>query len=97
MIDEDPAVLTWRIALAPRPRYSTDGKHWWRDLVTDAWWLRREAEALGYETEMREFEQEHPAPRLGDFMRELSTGRVDPYALGDPHRDWSGWPEKSAS
>lgn len=46
MSGEDPAVLTWRIALAPR--YSTGGRHWWRDLVTscyrdarDAWEARR--------------------------------------------------------
>lgn len=48
---EDPSVITWRIALAPRPRYNTGGRHWWRDLVTstyrdarDAWEARRESD-----------------------------------------------------
>lgn len=48
---DDPAVLTWRIALAPRPRYSTGGRHWWRELVTatyqdarHAWEARRHSD-----------------------------------------------------
>lgn len=52
MPGEDPAVLTWRIALSPRPRHSTNGRHWWRELVTntyrdarDAWEARRESGA----------------------------------------------------
>lgn len=51
-IDEDPAVTSWRIALAPRPRYSPPGRHWWRELVTHtyrdaraAWEHRRESSA----------------------------------------------------
>lgn len=51
MSGEDPAVTTWRIALAPRPRYRV-GRHWWRELVTgayrdarDAWEARRESGA----------------------------------------------------
>lgn len=51
IFDEDPAVITWRIALAPRPRFSTGGRHWWRELVTstyrdaaDAWAHRRESD-----------------------------------------------------
>lgn len=40
---EDPAVLSWRIALAPRPRYSTNGRHWWRDLVTETYRAARDA------------------------------------------------------
>jgi hypothetical protein len=28
-------VLTWRIAMSPRPRFSTGGRHWWRDYVTE--------------------------------------------------------------
>lgn len=44
---EDPAVLSWRIALAPRPRYSTAGRHWWREAVTDLYRAARDArEAL---------------------------------------------------
>lgn len=41
MIGEDPAVLSWRLALAPRPRYSAAGRHWWRELVTATYrdWL----------------------------------------------------------
>lgn len=84
-LGEDPAVLTWRIALAPRPRFSTNGRHWWRELVTaawrsadHAWWLSREAIALGYRTEQLEHDAEHPRPRLGDFMRHLSSGSLDP-------------------
>lgn len=84
----DPAVLTWMIALAPRPRPAAIGSHWWREMVTDAWrsadqawWLHREAVALGYPTEMREFEERHPRPRLGDFMVAMSVGRHDPEAV----------------
>ncbi|HEU5032710.1 MAG TPA: hypothetical protein VFV01_47860 [Spirillospora sp.] len=84
-ITDEPAVLTWQIALAPRPRFSTGGRHWWRELVTDAfrsatqaWWLDREAVALGYPTEMAEYEAAHPRPRLKDFMVHLSRGQVAP-------------------
>lgn len=34
---QDPAVVTWMIALAPRPRPAATGRHWWRELVTEAW------------------------------------------------------------
>ena len=87
---EDPAVLTWRIALAPRPRFRV-GRHWWREFVVDAWrsadhawWLARENAAAGYRTEMREFAQLHPRPRLGDFMTHLSTGALAPDSLEAP-------------
>jgi len=87
--DEDPAVTTWRIALAPRPRFSTGGRHWWREYVTDcyraadhAWWLAREAVAIGYATEMREYAETNPRPRLKDFMTQLSTGRLAPESIG---------------
>ncbi len=87
MIGEDPAVLTWRIALAPRPRYRV-GRHWWREFVTDAWrsadyawWLERESTAIGYPTEMREFAEQRPRPRLRDFMVHLSTGAIAPDRL----------------
>lgn len=86
---EDPAVITWRIALAPRPRFNTGGRHWWRDLVTDAWrsadhawWLHREAVALGYETEMREYAEQYPRPRLKDFLTQLSQGQFAPERIG---------------
>lgn len=83
MQTDEPAVLTWMLALAPRPqlRVSSPGHHWWREMVTDAWqnatdaWLaHREAVSLGYATEQVEFEREHPRPRLGDFMVHLSRG-----------------------
>jgi len=88
MLDEDPAVITWRIALAPRPRFSTGGRHWWRDLVTDAWraadaawFLAAEAVAIGYDTELAEYAQTHPRPRLKDFMTHLSSGAIAPEHL----------------
>lgn len=34
---DEPAVLTWRIALAPRPRAEPRGRHWWREYVTSTW------------------------------------------------------------
>lgn len=40
---EDPSVLSWRIALAPRPRFTTNGRHWWRDLVTATYRDARDA------------------------------------------------------
>lgn len=91
VVTEDPAVTTWRIALArwqaqqppPPPR-----RHWWRDLVTEAWrcadqaWhLAREAEAIGYATEEREYAAHTPRPRLRDFMVHLSTGALAPEHL----------------
>jgi hypothetical protein len=34
---DEPAVLMWMMALAPRPAYrvSAPGHHWWRELVTE--------------------------------------------------------------
>lgn len=84
METDEPAVLIWMAALAPRPgvRISRPGHHWWREYVTsiwqdatDAWLATREAVALGYKTEMAEFEAAHPRPRLGEFMTHLSFGR----------------------
>lgn len=47
----------------------------WRDSVhaawqaaTDAWLLARESEAIGYATEMAQFEQDNPRPRFKDFL-----------------------------
>lgn len=39
---EDPSVLSWRVALAPRPRYVA-GSHWWRDLVSRTYRDARDA------------------------------------------------------
>jgi hypothetical protein len=87
VVTDEPAVLTWMIALAPRPGYrvSPPGRHWWRELVTDlwrnadhTWWLAREAFAVGNRTEMAEFQELHPRPMLRDFMVGLSQGSVDP-------------------
>lgn len=85
---DEPAVLTWMIALAPRPA-GEPRRHWWRELVTDAWrsadhawWLEREAVAVGYQTEMREFAEDNPRPRLRDFMTHLSSGRLAPESVG---------------
>mgnify|MGYP006344423799 CR=1 FL=1 len=37
MQTDEPAVLMWMLALAPRPGYrvSAPGHHWWRELVTE--------------------------------------------------------------
>lgn len=85
LITDEPAVLTWMIALSPQRRPEPVGRHWWRELVTEAWssathawWLAREAEALGYDTEKGEYEEQHPRPRLRDFMEHLSTGALAP-------------------
>lgn len=84
MVTDEPSVLTWMIALSPRPAEAPK-RHWWRELVTEAWWCadvawqsHREAVALGYTTKMREFAQAHPRPKLRDFMVELSTGALSP-------------------
>lgn len=84
MFTDEPAVLTWMIALAPRPR-EPQRRHWWRDLVTDAWFaadqawqLEAEAASVGYATELAEFAALKPRPRLRDFMVHLSTGAVAP-------------------
>lgn len=88
-LTDEPAVLAWRIALAPRPRHTTSGRHWWRDYVTDAfrsathaWEAQAEAVAIGYATELAEFAARHPRPRLKDFMTHLSTGALAPDASG---------------
>jgi len=51
------------------------GRNWWREMNCEQWWRatldweeQREREALGYETEMREFEQAHPRPNLKSFL-----------------------------
>jgi hypothetical protein len=61
------------------------GKNLWRDLITDAWrmadhawFLRAEAETLGYATELAEYRAENPRPNLGHFMRELAPSWTGP-------------------
>lgn len=51
------------------------GRNWWRELNVDswrhadhAWWLDREATALGYATEKREYAEAHPRPTLKGFL-----------------------------
>lgn len=84
MTGQDPAVVEWMRAVAayrhqlpPRP----PRRHWWRELVTDAWrtadhaWqLQAEAYAVGYATELAEFAAMTPRPRLGEFMVHMSCG-----------------------
>lgn len=36
--------------------------------AAQAWWLGREAVAIGYATEQREYAQEHPRPTLKGFL-----------------------------
>lgn len=99
MIGEDPAVLTWRIALAPRPRAEPVGRHWWRQLVTETYRaaaaardsLRESAQDAGgqvagtagstagyLQLTEAEFDELVPRVRLGDVMRELSSGAREP-------------------
>lgn len=51
------------------------GRNWWREWNTDllhcadhAWWLAREAVAVGYATEEREYADQHPRPTLKAFL-----------------------------
>lgn len=50
-LGQDPAVITWMIALAPRHRPQPTGRHWWREYVTDAYREAREAWEFRFETE----------------------------------------------
>lgn len=89
MQTDEPAVLTWMLAIAPlmKVRLSAPGHHWWRELVTEtwrcadhAWWLEREAFAGGSKnvSEMNEFHEIKPRPKLRDVMVELGGGGWDP-------------------
>lgn len=73
---DEPAVLTWQIALAPRPRFTTNGRHWWRDMVTQAW--RAAYDQWLLDLEAAEFRAENPPPLLRDFMRHLASGALAP-------------------
>lgn len=62
------------------------GYNWWREynmemftLDTIAWEQRREEEALGYDTEMDEFEAANPRPNLKSLL-------VNNKGLNDPNR-----------
>lgn len=68
-------------ALCGCSAWLTNKPHTWRQDVTDAWFLATqfwlgEAErvAIGYATETKEFEENHPRPRLSDFMIGMSLG-----------------------
>lgn len=50
-LGQDPAVVTWMLALAPRARHEPVGHHWWREYVTAAYREAREAWELRFETE----------------------------------------------
>lgn len=85
LITDEPAVLTWAIALAPRPATEPIGRHWWRELVTstwraayDQWQADAEIAAIGYATELEEFKAQRPVPTLRGFMAGLSTGAIAP-------------------
>lgn len=51
-------------------------------LATESWLLHREAVAIGYSTEEKEFEEHHPRPRLADFMDAMRPG-VPPEVLDE--------------
>lgn len=51
------------------------GRNWWREWNVDslraadqAWWLGREAVAVGYATEEAEYKATHPRPTLKAFL-----------------------------
>lgn len=57
----------------------TRRRHWWRELIVDAfrcadeaWRLQAEAVALGYATELDEYAAAHPRPTLKGFMLALA-------------------------
>lgn len=52
----------------------------WRS-ADHAWFLAAEAVAIGYTTELREYAEHHPRPRLKDFMVQLSQGQLAPERL----------------
>lgn len=43
-----------------------------------AWELAREAVAIGYATEEREYAETHTAPRLAEFIRDAAAARREP-------------------
>lgn len=53
------------------------GYNWWREFIWgewrcayDAWHLAMENEAIGYETERREYRHNNPSPKFKDFLIE---------------------------
>jgi hypothetical protein len=87
-VTDEPAVLTWMIALAPQPRRQATGHHWWRDYVTGvyrdaahAWQALRESD-LGMQLEESDFVLAFgPRPTLKHFLTGLSYGRLVPENL----------------
>lgn len=90
LITDEPAVLTWAIALARRGVLPDEPprRHWWRELVTthwrdayDAWEATRErCEDRGGAMRMEddEFRAAYPTPTLKAFMVGLSSGAIEP-------------------
>lgn len=68
--------------LHPPVRQKPERKlNWWVEAITDAWFNativwenQREEVAIGYDTEMKEFELHNPKPRLRDFMVHMARG-----------------------
>lgn len=83
---DEPSVLTWACALAPRPRApAPTGRHWWREYVTetwraayDAWQIAHEEASRGYEAEAAEHRAANPPPTLRATMTGLSSGQLAP-------------------
>lgn len=55
------------------------GYNWWRSYIVDSWFfadhawkLAREAETMGYATENKQYEEDHPRPTLKTFMIQLA-------------------------
>ncbi len=90
LITDEPAVLTWAIALARRGVLPDDPpkRHWWRELVTSTWrdaydqWHatkeRDESRGGSMQLEDYEYRERFPVPRLSAFMVGLSGGAVTP-------------------
>jgi len=73
-LGDQPRTVERRDGRAPR-------RHVWRETVVEAWscamhvWeLDAEAASVGYATELAEWEETHPRPRLRDFMIHLAYG-----------------------
>lgn len=91
LITDEPAVLTWAIALANHDRFlpaPEPRRHWWRELVVttfrdarDQWEANRErCESRGGSMQLEDYEYRaaHPAPTLKAFMVGLSKGQIEP-------------------
>jgi hypothetical protein len=83
MFTDEPAVLTWMIAMAPQPR-PEPRRHWWRDLITgvhrdarDAWLAARESEHF-MQWEDDQYRAAFPPPTLKAVMVGLASGHLSP-------------------